>query len=138
MTFHKYVAIVCSLVIGSCLLVYQFKDNTQPSLKIIPELIEIGTVPSNKSINVKAVLNNTSKSRIDILGMKSSCDCTVVTKRTFQVSPGESELLEFELMPPATAKPFQGALTVFYGSPVRTSQIKYRGNSLGNLNQAGN
>lgn len=137
MAFHRYLTLFCSLLFCSCLLIYQFNDKPQPSLKIIPDMIEIGTVPSNKPINIKVVLNNTSKTKIDILGAKSSCDCTVVTRRIFQISPEGRQLLEFEVMPPDTPKTFQGNLTVFFGSPIQTSQIKYRGNTLVNVNQAG-
>lgn len=119
-----------SVLIVLVLLLMLPRLEREQCIEITPELIDLGVVTAGKPVSFNIDIRNCGSSVAYIHGVKTSCDCTHSSERTFEVRPNEEHSLVLTVLTQPKSGQITGDVVIYYGDRLQSQTIKYRGLSL--------
>jgi hypothetical protein len=107
-------------------LVASLFDN-DAGLLISPKNVDFGEVTAGESVTFNIELSNQGNWPVRIHGVKTSCDCTTISERRFDIEPGKTQSITIAVETPHASRSFEGELIIYLNEPIRSEKIKYFG-----------
>jgi hypothetical protein len=106
------------------------RSNREVNLEFTPNSIDLGFVSAGKTVSFDIHIINQGSSVVMVHGVKTSCDCTSSSERTFEILPKVAHSLLLTVLTQPESGRFAGEVVIFYGDKLQSKTIKYRGLSL--------